>query len=168
MSSIVFDLHTEHAQALPASISERIPHASFLGIKYLPQPSADVRHVFYIPFEDRLVGNRALPALHGGAVAAFMESAALFHLLLEHANANRLPKIIDFNIDYLRAAGPRDSYCHCEVARIGRRVALVNIRCWQKHYDRPAALARAQYLWEEVPTDLDEVPDYQDIQARDV
>lgn len=138
------------AIALPAPLAERIPHAPALGMKYLPQ--SDNKHVFYLPFDDTLVGNTFIPALHGGVVAAFMESAALFQLLLEHSNAERLPKIIDFNIDYLRAAGPHNSFAHAEVARIGRRVALMHIRCWQDDYERPCALARAQYHWEALHT----------------
>lgn len=144
------NLDTGTAVPLPAAIAGRIPHAVFLGMQYLPQPEG-YRHVFHLPFQERLVGNRFIPALHGGAVAGFMESAALFHLLLDHAQASRLPKIVDFNIDYLRSAGPRDSFCQCETARVGRRVALIHIRCWQRHYDRPTSLARAQYLWEELP-----------------
>lgn len=146
----LLDLDVQHAVDLPPPLAQRIPHAKALGMRYLPQK--DKRHVFHLGFDDSLVGNTFIPALHGGAVAAFMESAGLFQLLLEHSDASRLPKIIDFNIDYLRAAGPHDSFALAEVARVGRRVALMHIRCWQDDYDRPCALARAQYHWEALPT----------------
>lgn len=146
-------LDVGRSQALPTYLAARIPYAAELGMRYLaPSTQENNQHVFYLPFQAELVGNTALPALHGGAIAGFMESAALFHLLLEHSDAKRLPKTIDFNIDYLRSAGPRETFASCEVVKLGRRVALVHIRCWQRHYDRPVALVRAHYLWEALPS----------------
>jgi len=124
-------------------IVARIPYAKFLGI--------GVDHgaeglLFRLPFEERLVGNRALPALHGGVVASFMENAALLHLLHLEPRHIGIPKTIDFSIDYLRSAGPRESFANCQVTRLGRRVAQVQICCWQDKPDVPAALARAHFL----------------------
>lgn len=141
------------ARPLPHGLLQRIPHVRHLGMQLIAPEKADASTpVFYLPFQDRLVGNTYLPALHGGAVASFMENAALLHLLINQQGDFRLPKAIDFNIDYVRSAGPRDTFALCEVAKLGRRVALVNIRCWQRHYDRPSALARIHYLWEELET----------------
>ncbi len=144
-------LKAEAALPPPEQFCRRIPHLQHLGMRYLP--ACVENHsapVFILGFQDRLVGNTHLPALHGGAVASFMENSALLHLLMEQNGTSRLPKLIDFNIDYLRSAGPRDSFACCEVAKLGSRVVLVHIRCWQRHFDRPAALARAHYLWEPV------------------
>lgn len=135
---------------LPGELTRRIPYSGHLGMRLIPQPGTDPAPLFYLPFQDALVGNRFIPALHGGAVAGFMESAALLHLIMSQGHTTRLPKTVNFHIDYLRAAGPRDSFAQCEVAKLGRRVALVQVRCWQRHHDRPTALARAHYLWEEV------------------
>lgn len=121
----------------------RIPYAVYLGV----QVDSDERGLFCrMPFLDRLVGNKSLPAIHGGVVAGFMENAALLHLLHLEPSHIGIPKTIDFSIDYLRSAGPRMSFSRCEVTRLGRRVAQVQMRCWQEDESVPVAIARAHFL----------------------
>lgn len=120
-----------------------VPYAAYLGLRIdMADPAAPVLR---LPFKPTLIGNAALPAIHGGVVASFMESAALMHLLLM-LDEQRVPKSIDFSIDYLRSAHAEDSYAGCAVERLGRRVAQVQIRCWQADPARPVALARAHFL----------------------
>jgi uncharacterized protein (TIGR00369 family) len=120
-----------------------VPYAVYLGLRIdMGDPTAPVLH---LPFKKSLIGNSALPAIHGGVVASFMESAALMHLLLM-LDEQRVPKSIDFSIDYLRSAHAEDSYANCAVERLGRRVAQVQIRCWQANPTKPVALARAHFL----------------------
>ena len=120
-----------------------VPYAAYLGLRIdMSEPAAPVLH---LPFKPSLIGNSALPALHGGVVASFMESAALMHLLLV-LDEQRVPKSIDFSIDYLRAAHAEDAHASCAVERLGRRVAQVQIRCWQADPAKPVALARAHFL----------------------
>jgi uncharacterized protein (TIGR00369 family) len=124
-------------------IVARIPYARFLGVAIEQQ---DGGLLFRLPFQERLVGNRALPALHGGVVAGFMENAALLHLMQQEPRHIGIPKTIDFSIDYLRSAGPRESYASCQVTRLGWRVAQVQVNCWQDRPAVPVALARAHLL----------------------
>jgi uncharacterized protein (TIGR00369 family) len=120
-----------------------VPYAAYIGLHIdLADPAAPVLR---LPYKPSLIGNTALPALHGGVVASFMESAALMHLLLV-LDEQRVPKSIDFSIDYLRSAHAEDSYAACAVERLGRLVAQVQIRCWQADPARPVALARAHFL----------------------
>ena len=120
-----------------------VPYAAWIGLRIdLSDAAAPVLH---LPFKPSLIGNPALPAIHGGVVASFMESAALMHLLLM-LDEQRVPKSIDFSIDYLRSAHAEDSWAACAVERLGRRVAQVQIRCWQADPARPVALARAHFL----------------------
>ncbi len=120
-----------------------VPYAAYIGLRIdLADAAAPV---LCLPYKPSLIGNTALPALHGGVVASFMESAALMHLLLM-LDEQRVPKSIDFSIDYLRSAHAEDSWAACAVERLGRRVAQVQIRCWQADPARPVALARAHFL----------------------
>ena len=120
-----------------------VPYAVYMGLRIdLSEPAAPVLR---LPFKPSLIGNSALPAIHGGVVASFMESAALMHLLLM-LDEQRVPKSIDFSIDYLRSAHAEDSWASCAVERLGRRVAQVQIRCWQADPSKPVALARAHFL----------------------
>lgn len=124
------------------ALIERIPYAVYLGIRI---EIDDNDLIFSLPFRDQLVGNTRLPALHGGVIAGFMETAALLHAVWQQ-DQPRLPSTVDFSIDYLRSAGARDSYARCEATRLGRRVAQVQVRCWQTDETRPVSVARAHFL----------------------
>ncbi len=123
-----------------ADLRGRIPYAARLGIEFDSQDE-----VFHLPFRAELVGNRRLPAIHGGVIGGFMENAALIWLGMTE-DQGRVPSPIDFAIDYLRSARARDCFARCEVLRQGRRVAQVQIRCWQRQEATPVAVARGHYL----------------------
>lgn len=122
-----------------------VPYARFLGMQ-LQVRGAEL--TFVLPKHEENIGNTMLPALHGGAVAGFMEQSALLFLLLE-TGESRIPKTIDFTIDYLRAGRFRDTYAECRVTRLGRRVANVSISAWQTRRDEPIAIARSHFLLSE-------------------
>lgn len=127
------------------TLVERVPYAQFLGIGI---EARGEELSFVLPRADSNMGNPTLPALHGGAVAGFMEQAALIFLLLKMGEP-RLPKTIDFTIDYLRAGLLRDTFAECRVTRLGRRVGNVHIEAWQTRRDEPIAIARAHFLLSE-------------------
>ena len=58
----------------------------------------------------------------------------------------KFPKSIDFSVDYLRSGRPEECFAACEVVRLGSRVALVQVRCWQSSPDNPIAVARGHFL----------------------
>lgn len=91
------------------------------------------------------IGNVMLPALHGGVLAAFMETAASLDLMLA-IRVPRLPKIIDFSIDYLRAARVRPTHARCTLLREGRRMANVQVMAWQEDPASPVATARLHFV----------------------
>lgn len=119
-----------------------VPYAAFLGVQIQWTDSGPRIH---LPYRESLIGNRKLPALHGGVTAAFMENAALLHLLLQ-LDETRVPKSINFAIDYLLPGRAQDCWAECEVSRAGLRVAQTQIRCWQQSRSEPIALARAHFL----------------------
>lgn len=126
---------------------DAVPYARFLGIRSAaPESSA----LLQLPFREGLVGNPALPAIHGGVTAAFMENAALLCLLLR-LDVLRMPKSVDFAIDYLRSGRPLTLYADAEISRVGSRVAHVSVRCWQDQIQQPIALARGHFLLEPAP-----------------
>ena len=121
---------TEKSKRVASAISA-MPYARHLGIGVVVANGGADSILFHLPFEARLVGNVTLPAYHGGVVATFMQVAALttvYDLITE----GRLPKLVNFSIDYLNS-----------VHRVGRRIATVGIRCWQDDTKVPVALSRA-------------------------
>ena len=124
------------------ALVDRVPYAGFLGI----QVQARGREIsFLLPAADDNVGNPMLPALHGGAVAGFMEQSAIIYLLLEMGEP-RVPKTIDFTVDYLRSGHLRDTWADCRVTRLGRRIANVHVSAWQQRQSEPIAIARSHFL----------------------
>jgi len=98
-----------------------------------------------LPFRDDLVGNPLIPALHGGAVGAFLEVVAAGSLIVGQP-LKRLPKPIDVAIDYLRPARAHDVYARAQVARSGRRVANVRVEAWQGRRSAPVATLHGHFL----------------------
>jgi uncharacterized protein (TIGR00369 family) len=98
-----------------------------------------------LPFGDDLIGNPLIPALHGGAVGAFMEIVASASLLTSQP-LSCLPKPIDIAIDYLRPARASDVFARAIVARSGRRVANVRVEAWQRRRNAPVATLHGHFL----------------------
>ncbi|MEI8256397.1 MAG: PaaI family thioesterase [Deltaproteobacteria bacterium] len=119
-----------------------IPYARFLDLSV---QHTDGAFVCRLPFAPHIVGNPALPAIHGGAIGALLESAAVL-LLLEHADTAMLPKIITLTVDYLLSGRPVETFASGTITRLGRRVATVHTRAWQTSPDRPIATANAHFL----------------------
>ena len=124
------------------AVVERIPYARFLGIS-VDRKGTELTTV--MPFHADLVGNTVLPAIHGGAIGAFLEMTAVIQLLFDSA-CERLPKTIDVSIDYLRSGRPVTTYGRAIVTRHGRRVANVRSEIWQDARDRPVAVSHGHYL----------------------
>lgn len=153
--------HRARAAKDPSLMIAALPYAQWLGME---AQFVDGNLRFYLPPIKTNIGNPSLPALHGGAIAGFMEMSAVIHLLMffnhdprDNSKAEispapqddpqpKVPKIIDFSIDYLRACRFEDTWCECEMVRQGRRVANMAIRVWQGDPCSPAAAARAHYL----------------------
>ena len=120
-----------------------LPYARFLGLRLHRQD--DGRLLAQLPFRAGLIGNPRVQALHGGVTAAFMEAAATL-TVLERLEPARVPKAIDFSIDYLLPGRPQDLWADCQIGRIGSRVAQASVRCWQASAERPIAIARLHLL----------------------
>jgi uncharacterized protein (TIGR00369 family) len=121
---------------------ESIPYAQMIGVKCMPIGDTSI---FCLPQNDDNIGNPTLPALHGGVIAGFMETAAVLHVMMA-TNTQSVPKIVDFSIDYLSPGRNYDSYAECVVVRQGRKIVNVIITAWQSSREKPTATARAHFL----------------------
>lgn len=125
------------------------PFARYLAI----EAKVDERGVLAIlPARDSLVGNVLLPALHGGAVAAFLEIACLLQLAHE-TGATTPARTIDFSVEYLRPARPEATFARARIRRIGRRVATVHAEAWQRDEAAPVCLAQCHFRLPRVAVD---------------
>lgn len=126
---------------------EAVPYIQYLGVRFDRRGD---ELTALLPFDEKLIGNPILPALHGGVTAAFLEVTAVVTLSwarlwddLESGQLDldadplpRLPKTVDFSVDYLRSGLPRDAYARAKILRQGRRYASVQVNAWQDNRDR--------------------------------
>jgi len=143
-----------------AVLVDGVPYIRFLGVQF-DRRGDELTAI--LSYDAKLIGNPLLPALHGGAIASFLEVTAImelsFNLLwddvesgrtdaetLSPATLPRLPKTIDFTVDYLRSGLPRDAYARARVTRQGRRYASVHVEGWQDNRQRLFAQATGHFL----------------------
>lgn len=136
------DLAPELSEDKIQQALQRIPYAKELGIR--PLLMGD-ELTLVLPYDEKLIGNPMLQALHGGAVGAFMETCAIVQLGLL-AEGKPLPKPIGISIDYLRRGKPRDTYARASIAKQGSRVANVRVRAWQDSVETPISILHGHFL----------------------
>lgn len=150
----------QRRDAALGAIVDAVPYAQFLGVTF-DRRGDELTGIMH--FDEQLIGNPFLPALHGGATAAFLELTSVITLGWEHyfpaiesgeldpeamakGDLPRMPKTIDFTVDYLRSGLPRDAYARASISRSGRRYASVHVEAWQDHHDKLYAQATGHFL----------------------
>ena len=152
-------IKTRRDSALAALVGG-VPYLQWLGVRF-DRRGDELTAV--LPFDPKLIGNPLLPAIHGGVTAAFLEVTAIIELswssmwedletgriapdVASPGSLPRLPKTVDFTVDYLRSGLPRDAYARARVVRSGRRYASVQVEAWQDNRARPFAQATGHFV----------------------
>ena len=150
----------ERRERALARLVGQVPYIAHLGIVF-ERKGDELTAV--MPYSERLIGNPMLPALHGGAIGAFLEISAVVELAwsivwqrmedggagaqaIESGEFPAFPRTIDFTVDYLRTGLPRDAYARARVNRSGRRYASVHVEAWQDNRARLFAQATGHFL----------------------
>lgn len=143
-----------------AALVDAVPYIRRLGVSF-DRRGDELTAI--LAYDDTLIGNAMVPALHGGAISAFLEMTAIVELAwmglyeqiengalslddLADGRLPRLPKTIDLTTDFLRTGLPRDAYARARVNRSGRRYASVHVEAWQDNRRRPFAQATGHFL----------------------
>lgn len=113
----------------PLAIS---PYARFLGIRVDEQANA------VMPYDPKQIGNPILPALHGGVIGAFLETASILKVHREIGLA-AAPKPIGLTVNYLRSGRPIDTFAKVSIVKQGRRVVAFEAQAYQSDPDKPIA-----------------------------
>ena len=121
---------------------DAIPYARFLGLRVQRENGAAIASM---RFAEHLVGDATIPALHGGTLAALLESTAILAVLIDPKTTS-LPRTITITIDYLRSGRAVDTYGRARIVRQGRRVAVVAVEAYQDDVDKPVATAIVHLL----------------------
>jgi len=113
-----------------------VPYAAFIGLSAATADDGAV--VVRLAYRPENVGNPRVPALHGGVIAALMESAMVLKIL-EQGEATALPKVVNFTTEFYRPARLVETMASAEIVRHGRRLAVLRAVAWQADRDRPVA-----------------------------
>ena len=141
---------------MPESIGKRKEHGGFpslgralpyAGFIHMDVEFEDGNPIAILRRDAGNIGNPSVPMLHGGAVGALLEHAALIQLFFElDLELDRAPKIVNISIDYLRPSLLEDTFARGIILRQGRRIANVHVEAWQSDRERLVAAAYAHFL----------------------
>ena len=88
-------------------------------------------------FGEHHIGNPVIRALHGGFVGSLIEAAAELELA-QHVGGNKV-ELVSSSIEYLRVTRAHDLHAKVNIVRIARRLAFVDVWCWQDEEEIPVA-----------------------------
>lgn len=128
--------------AAPDALIKAVPYCAHLGAKVALREG---RLVLELPFADYLIGNPSVPAIHGGVIGSFLETAAISQVIYE-TRAAATPKPVDITIDYFRTGKPVTSYAAARIVKLGRRVINVHAEMWQDDEAKPVAVLHGHFL----------------------
>lgn len=128
----------------PQRLVALVPYCGFLGISAVLEPDGRTVRTT-MRYDDALIGNPTVPALHGGTIGALLESAAIFQAAWEQ-DPPAFPKTITLTIDYLRSGAPKATHARARIAKRGRRVLSVHVEAFQDDPDKPITSAVVHLL----------------------
>lgn len=94
------------------------------------------------PYGDGLL--RPGGVISGPTLMSLADTAA-YALVLAHAGDQLMAVTSQLNISFLRGAAPGDLTAEAEMLRLGRRLAVCDVRIWTEGPDRLAAQANVTY-----------------------
>ncbi|MBK8197250.1 MAG: PaaI family thioesterase [Acidobacteria bacterium] len=124
------------------AILEKMPFARTLGMRC--EVLGDEMTAI-LPFQEKLIGNIAIRALHGGAIASFLELTAMLQVFLV-SDMPRPPRPVNLTIDYLRQGHAKDLYARAYLLKMGRRLVSVRAEAWQENRAEPVTALMAHFM----------------------
>ena len=126
------------------TLGRSLPYADFI---HMDVELVNGRLITTLRKDAANIGNPLVPMIHGGAVGALLEHAALMQLFFElDLDLERPPRIVNISIDFLRPCLLHDTFAHGVIIRQGRRVANVRVEAWQSDWAKIVAAAHAHFL----------------------
>lgn len=128
---------TETTELLP-------PYARALDMEIFD--ASGTTPIISMPFANKVQGRPGF--LHGGAISGLLEMAAVaaIHTALRQKGSDAPIKQVNVTIDFMRGGLPQITYAQGLITRLGRTLANVEARAWQKDADNPIAMAQMHYL----------------------
>lgn len=99
-----------------------------------------------MPYQEKLIGNSNIQALHGGAIGAFLELTAQAYVFLVTEHLVRPPRPINVTIDYLRQGHAKDLFGRATITKMGRRMCSVRAEAWQDERTKPVSTLLGHFM----------------------
>jgi uncharacterized protein (TIGR00369 family) len=124
-------------------LSEVIPFNKFLGITVEEARTGYAK--LLLPYRAEYIGDASRPALHGGVISTLIDTCGGFAVWTQIETQDRV-STIDLRVDYLAPGHAEPLVAEAQVVRVGNRVGVVDVRCWQPSApDRTVATGKAVY-----------------------
>jgi uncharacterized protein (TIGR00369 family) len=132
-----------NAEYLAQAFERFIPLNRFLGMRCLEVEDGLAR--VELPFKPELIGNPEIPALHGGAISATLDTTGGLAVWSKARPHDRV-STIDLRVDYLRPGRAEPFIAVATVVRLGNRVGVAELRAFHPaEEDRPIAAGMGVY-----------------------
>ena len=130
-----------NADGVNALIQGAFPHAPPEGMPRVTSVEPG-RVRMTMPYREGLL--RPGGVISGPTLMSLADSAA-YALVLAHVGDQLMAVTSQLNISFLRGAQPGDIHAEAEMLRLGRRLAICDVRIWTETPDRLAAQANVTY-----------------------
>ncbi len=114
-------------------VEELIPFNKHLGFK-LVDVKQDYASIL-IPFKPHLIGNPVKRSIHGGVIAAAMDTVGGVAGMTQFSSFEDTMATIDLRIDYLRYGQEKDIICEAKITKAGSKVIFTEMKAY--HADEP-------------------------------
>ncbi len=118
-----------------------MPYVQMLGLRVDFEDGAVMGR---LPFAEHLIGNKLVPALHGGVIAALLHFTASAQLTLETGSGT--PCVFSATHEYLANPELKSSQASATIITRTRRFANLRAIAWQDDHASPIAAATLQFL----------------------
>ncbi len=131
------------AHRLAEIFESHIPFNKLLGLRCLEIADGEVR--VELPYRPEHVGNPEIPALHGGAISATLDTTGGLAVWSQAGPHDRV-STIDLRVDFLRPGRAEPLIAVARVVRLGNRVGVAELRAFHPDAeDRPVAAGMGVY-----------------------
>jgi uncharacterized protein (TIGR00369 family) len=141
--TIDLEFQSYDADRLAEIFESHIPFNKMLGLRCLEIADGKVR--VELPYRPEHVGNPEIPALHGGAISATLDTTGGLAVWSQAGPHDRV-STIDLRVDFLRPGRAEPLIAVARVVRLGNKVGVAELRAFHPDAeDRPVAAGMGVY-----------------------
>lgn len=129
------------AEALNALLRRAFPGAGQAATIDVTEVAPGRLHMV-APYRDGLLRPGGVIA---GPILMSLADNAAYALVLAHVGEQLMAVTSQLNMSFLRGCQPGDLHAEAAMLRLGRRLAVMDVRIWTEGPDRPAAQANVTY-----------------------